>query len=221
MASGPSSAAAASLLSLVHSSAGSSCGEPGASLLEGLSGQGPWQEFPFHRIKGVKMRKFCLLNLGCTATTNACDCELCALTSTSEDPLYPGHEIEWAYYKREDKQNDLSPMTPYARRCFYSTLAHRYRFKAWTSAELAEEMRTDDELRDVFMKVQNEIISQKLAGRIDIDISLLPVPRTKVETVKHSFVETEKPEEEILTEKAFKKRNKMTFKDMRYYINII
>ena len=89
--------------------------------------------------------------------------------------------------------------------CYYSAYAHRARFKAWTRAELLSHVGQSDN-REKFLSIEQNIISQRRAGAVDLDLSLIPMPNVEVVSSRKQTVEVRAPEEKIVTEAAFKRR---------------
>lgn len=89
--------------------------------------------------------------------------------------------------------------------CYYSAYAHRARFKAWTRAELLSHVGQSDN-REKFLSIEENIISQRKAGAVDMDMSLIPMPNVEVVSSRNQTVEVRAPEEKIVTEAAFKRR---------------
>ncbi|CAK0901155.1 unnamed protein product, partial [Prorocentrum cordatum] len=152
----------------------------------------------YHLSKGGKKRKFKLRLMG--STTEAVRCELCKHTSNSEDPLYPGYEREWAYYKANGEPEGVVR--------FYSSVAHRTRFKAWTRDELSKDVDGNEEKQEEFLKIEQAVIAQKRNGNIELDMASLPAPILIVKLT---------PKTRLVTEEAFKNREsnpkKLSFKD--------
>ena len=180
----------------LESMAGSDFGSDAGSSQAGFPED--WQRWPYHRMVGRKMRTFRLVPLG-TTTGPGTICSLCGCGETDEDPLYPGYQIEWLYYKQKN------PALIDGTVCHYSGVAHRLRYKAWTRQELTEDLK-NDEFRKDFAKVQQNIIEQKKSGRIDLDMSSVPMPPVCVSKERAARVSYEAPDEEVVTEAAFKKR---------------
>ena len=89
--------------------------------------------------------------------------------------------------------------------CYYSAYAHRARFKAWTRAELLSHVGQSDN-REKFLLIEQNIISQRRAGAVDMDMSVIPMPNVEVVSSRQQTVEVRAPEEKIVTEAAFKRR---------------
>ena len=89
--------------------------------------------------------------------------------------------------------------------CYYSVYAHRARLKAWTRAELVAEV-AQAETREKFLSIEQNIISQRKAGAVALDMSLLPMPNVEVVSTRDQTVEVRAPEEKMVTEAAFKRR---------------
>ena len=123
---------------------------------------------------------------------------MCDYCEVDEDPLYPGYQVEWAYYKAK------SPMVKDGEICYYSKVTHRLRYKAWTAEELKVDIKDADFKRE-FTSIQNNIIEQKKAGRIDLDMFLMPMPVVTVAKQRSSKTLCEAPEEQVVTEAAFNK----------------
>ena len=80
---------------------------------------------PYHRTKGGS-RAFRLIAMqGCSeaviAQLQKTKCELCGLSASSEDPLYPGYFREWAYYG-----NKPGPRLIASRACDRVPIDHRF-----------------------------------------------------------------------------------------------
>ena len=163
------------------------------------------QQHQYHKSRGGNMRAFRLLALGTTDTSKAIRCELCKYMSPSADPLYPGHEREWAYY---NKKTGL----PEGVVCFYSAITHRCRYRAWTREELSNELNPDEK-QEEFNTIEAAVISQKRKGVLELDMSGLPVPIIVVTNKTESSVIFKRPKEIFVTEAAFKRRCGMTFKE--------
>eukprot|EP00959_Pyramimonas_sp_CCMP1952_P034638 726097-Pyramimonas_sp.AAC.1 len=146
--------------------------------------------------KGGKKRKFKLRLMG--STTEAVRCELCKRTSNSEDPLRPGYERERAYYKANGE--------PEGAVCFYSSVAHRTRFKAWTRDELSKDVDGNEEKQEEFLKIEQAVIAQKRNGNIELDMASLPAPILIVKLTVKSEISFLKPKTRLVTEEAFKNR---------------
>ncbi|CAK0884294.1 unnamed protein product [Prorocentrum cordatum] len=157
--------------------------------------------------KGGKKRKFKLRLMG--STTEAVRCELCKRTSNSEDPLRPGYERERAYYKANGE--------PEGAVCFYSSVAHRTRFKAWTRDELSKDVDGNEEKQEEFLMIEQAVIAQKRNGNIELDMASLPAPILIVKLTVKSEISFLKPKTRLVTEEAFKNREsnpkKLSFKD--------
>ena len=69
--------------------AGSDCGD-------GLPEN--WELYRYHRMIGHRLRLFRLVLLGTTKPPGG-SCALCDYCEIDEDPLCPGYQVEWAYYK--------------------------------------------------------------------------------------------------------------------------
>ena len=151
-------------LELGWSARGSDCGSD-RSDLDGLPEN--WEVYRFHRMTGRRMRIFRLVALGTTnGKSGMCSC---GYEEPMEDPLYPGFQVEWAYYKPK------APTLTDGKTCYYTKVAHRLRYKAWTADELEADMK-DETFKAEFLEVQNSIIEQKRGGRIDLDMSMVPMP---------------------------------------------
>ena len=89
--------ASAGLSQLVFGSAGPCPSEAGASADAAASAlPKEWFAYPYHRLRGGKMRKFRLIPFGTTHPSKALRCELCSLSESTRDPLYPDYQLEWA-----------------------------------------------------------------------------------------------------------------------------
>jgi hypothetical protein len=168
-----------------------------------------WERYPFHRMKTGKMRQFRLQPLGTKSWSGAkpvC-CEMCRVSQESADPLYENYQREWAYYKKTNPQHVEGTS------CFYCVLTHRLRFKAYTRSDLSSELKTNDELFDNFTGVQRTILQMKRDGELDIDVASLPKPIVQVKSKRVSECWLEAPDQNVVTEAAFKRRNQgLTFK---------
>ena len=168
-----------------------------------------WDTYPYHRMKNGKTRQFRLVQMGEKSWSGAKPgvCEICRCSQDSEDPLYTGYQREWGYYRKSN------PKLTEGTTCFYCVLTHRLRFKAWTRTDLSAEMK-NDALHDNFMEVQAAILQMKKDGELSMDLNNLPVPIVTVTSKRVSESWLEAPDENVITEAAFKKRNGgMSFKD--------
>ena len=77
-----------------------SCGASGDGSRSGTESSPEWTAYPYHRLKGGKVREFKLILITekTTALLQSTNCELCRCTAADEDLLYPGYHKEWAYY---------------------------------------------------------------------------------------------------------------------------
>ena len=89
--------------------------------------------------------------------------------------------------------------------CYYSAYAHRARFKAWTRAELVAHVGQSDN-RETFLSIEQNIISQRKAGTLEMDMAQVPMPNVEVVSARAQTVEVKAPEENIISEAAFKRR---------------
>ena len=89
--------------------------------------------------------------------------------------------------------------------CYYSAYAHRARFKAWSRTELVSHVG-QPEKREKFLSIEQNIIIQRKAGAVAMDMSLIPMPNVEVVSTRDQTVEVRAPEEKIVTEAAFKRR---------------
>ena len=97
--------------------------------------------------------------------------------------------------------------------CYDSKVTHRLRYKAWTAEELKIGIK-DEAFKQELLSIQNSIIEQKKAVRIDLDMSLMPMPVVTLAKERSVEMLYEAPEEQVVTEAAFKTRHAgMTFKD--------
>ena len=96
-----------------------------------------------------------------------------------------------------------SPIQAYV--CYYSAYAHRAKFKAWTRTELVSHVG-QPEKRGKFLSIEQNIISQRKAGAVAMDMSLIPMPNVEVVSTRDQAVEVRATEEKIVTEAAFKRR---------------
>ena len=88
---------------------------------------------------------------------------------------------------------------------YYSAYAHRARLKAWTRTELVSHVGQPDK-REKFRSIEQNIISQRKAGAVEVDMSLIPMPNVEVVSTRDQKVEVRAPEEKIVAEAAFKRR---------------
>ena len=161
----------------------------------------------FHRVKGGKYRKFRLVRLGTTHVDHAATCDMCRVKESAPDPLYPEFQTEWSYYQPYDATKVLGTI------CYWSAFTHRVRYKAWTRKDLISELRTSEESYESFMEVQRLVIQQKKYGQLEIDLKDIPMPRVKVVQEAARKSEVFGPDDQIVTEGAFKGRHDgLTFK---------
>ena len=163
--------------------------------------------YPYHKgVKGKKDRPFRLLPLGTTPCTCKKPCKLCRRPRCHEDHLYEGYELEWAYYHPNGELEGEA--------CFYSALTHRLRYKAYTRAELVKELLDNEESFQEFLDIESTVIDLKRRCMLDDDLSSVPVPQCVVEEQKRSELIICQPQNQVLTEEAFKRRNDgLSFKD--------
>ena len=86
--------------------------------------------------------------------------------------------------------------------CYYSAYAHRARFKAWARTELVSHVG-QPEKREKFLSIEQNIINQRKAGAVAMDMSLIPMPNVEVVSTRD---QVRAPEEKIVTEAALKRR---------------
>jgi hypothetical protein len=62
------------------------------------------------------------------------------------------------------------------------------------------------EKREKFLSIEQNIVSQRKAGAVAMDMSLIPMPNVEVVSTRDQTVEVRAPEEKTVTEAAFKRR---------------
>ena len=152
--------------------------------------------YRFHRMTGRRIRIFRLVQLGTTKAGTGTKC-VCDYIESDEDLFYPGYQVEWAYYKTK------TPTVIDGKACYYTKVTHRLRYKAWIAEELEADMK-DEAFKEEFLQIQKHIIEQKRGGRIDLDMSMVPMPVVTVAKQRSSKMMYEAPGEQVVTEAAFK-----------------